>query len=268
MHRVVILASCLCFSVVLPQTSCPGQAAEPVSVGFGLADVTPDVAGKTPVFIAGYGQNRRATGVHDPLYAPNRPFGWGRKRVALAAVDVVGLQYPTVQEIRRRLSGFDYVMVASTHNHEGPDTVGIWGPTPFKSGVNPEYIEHLVAQTVAAIQQADKARAPVTASYGTAADGRLLRDSREPFVKDDVIRVVRFDAAGTHKPNCLLVNWTCHPEALASRNQLITADFPRLHDPRAGTEIRMPRIVFFRRRWRPDDVSPGFIQAARRLDDA
>ena len=139
---------------------------------------------------------------------------------------MVGLQYPTVEEIRNRLTGFDYVLVASTHNHEGPDTVGIWGPSPLQSGVNAPYMERLITETVNAIRAADGKRAAVTARYGTAADEKLLRDSREPFVKDDVIRVVRFDAADTSKPHCLLVNWTCHPEALASRNKLITADFP------------------------------------------
>ncbi|REK15892.1 MAG: hypothetical protein DWQ37_08760 [Planctomycetota bacterium] len=200
------------------------SAAE-LSAGFGLNDVTPDVEGSA-VYIAGYGQNRRAEGVHDPLYARAIVLADGDKKVALCSVDVVGLQYPTVQQIRKRLEGFDYVLVASTHNHEGPDTVGIWGPTPFKSGVDPKYMESLVAGCVEAIEQADAARVPVSASYGTAADEKLLRDSREPYVKDDVLRIVRFDKAGTTEPACLLVNWTCHPEALASRNKQITADFP------------------------------------------
>ncbi len=214
----------LLFSISLGMLSAT-SAAEEVTAGYGQADVTPEVNGKTPVYIAGYGQNRRATGVHDPLYARAIVVSDGKKKVAIAAVDVVGLQYPTVQEIRKRLEGFDYVLVASTHNHEGPDVVGIWGPTPFKSGVDPEYLETVVARTVEAIQAADKAQAPVTASYGIAADEKLLRDSREPYVKDDVLRVVRFDNA-EGKPHCLLVNWTCHPEALASKNTEITADFP------------------------------------------
>ena len=129
-----LLAACFALSIALVTSV---SAAE-VTAGYGQADVTPDVHGKTPVWIAGYGQNRRATGVHDPLYARAIVISDGKKKVALAAVDVVGLQYPTVQEIRKRLEGFDYVLVASTHNHEGPDTVGIWGPTPFKSGVDPE----------------------------------------------------------------------------------------------------------------------------------
>lgn len=189
-----------------------------------MADVTPELGSK-PVFIAGYGQNRKATKIHDPLFARAIVVTDGTKKVALAAVDVVGLQYPTVQEIRRRLKGFDYVMVASTHNHEGPDTVGLWGSSPFKSGVDDQYLEYLVSQTVRAIEQADQQRKVFKASYGTAEDERLLRDSRQPQVKDGVLRVVRIDGSDG-KPRCLVVNWTCHPEALASRNTEITADFP------------------------------------------
>lgn len=205
-------------------TSTADDSTDKVSVGFALADVTPDVKAR-PVWIAGYGQNRRATGVHDPLYARALVADDGKKKVALVSVDVVGLQYPTVQEIRGKLEGFDYVLVASTHNHEGPDVIGIWGPSPFRSGVDPKYLAELVDKTVAAVNEADKARAPVTARYGTAEDERLVRDSREPYVKDGVIRVVRFDGAGG-TPHCLLVNWTCHPEALSSRNTQLTADFP------------------------------------------
>jgi hypothetical protein len=201
-------------------------AAGPVKVGFAKADVTPDVKGKAPVFIAGYGQNRRAKGVHDPLFVRAIVLDDGQKKIALAVVDVVGLQYPTVQEMRKRLKGFDYVLVASTHNHEGPDVVGIWGPTPFQSGVNAQYMESVIAKTVETIQAADAAKTESTAAYGTAQDDKLLRDSREPYVKDGVIRVVRFDDAKTKKPNALLVNWTCHPEALGSDNHEITADFP------------------------------------------
>jgi hypothetical protein len=213
----------LLFAVCLAPA--PALAADRTTVGYASADVTPRLGSK-PVFIAGYGQNRKATKIHDPLFARAIVLSDGQKRVALAAVDVVGLQYPTVQEIRKRLSGFDYVMVASTHNHEGPDTVGLWGPSPFKSGIDDEFMEYLISQTVRAIQDADAARQTVAASYGTADDERLVRDSRQPQVKDGVLRIVRFDSSQTGEPHCLLVNWTCHPEALASRNTEITADFP------------------------------------------
>jgi hypothetical protein len=221
MLRLASLLVLLAATTIVPQ-----NCAAEVTVGYGQADVTPDPA-KKPVWIAGYGQNRQAEGVHDPLYARAIVISDGTKKVAIAAVDVIGLQYPTVQEIRKRLEAdkFDYVLVASTHNHEGPDTVGIWGPTPFKSGIDFEWLDSLVAKTAEAIQAADKSRVPVTAAYGTAADEKLMRDSREPYIKDDILRTIRFDGADK-KPHCLLVNFSNHPEALASENKQLTADFP------------------------------------------
>src|SRR5437588_11499966 len=105
-----------------------GSRAEALEVGFGKAEVTPDVHA-APVWIAGYGHNRRATGVHDPLWARAVVLRDGKKKVALVSVDLVGLQYPNVQNVRKRLPDFAYVLVASTHNHEGPDTIGLWGPS-------------------------------------------------------------------------------------------------------------------------------------------
>src|SRR5688572_30648497 len=92
-------------------------AAAPVRVAFGQVDITPKITKERPVFLAGYGQNRRAAGVHDSLYARAVVLQIGDEKLALVSVDVVGLQYPTVRKIRKKLPGFKYVMVSSTHNH-------------------------------------------------------------------------------------------------------------------------------------------------------
>src|SRR6266536_2967246 len=82
--------------------------AEAVDVGFGKADLTPDVKA-APVWIAGYGHNRKATGVHDPLWARAVVLRDGETKIALVSVDLVGLQYPNVQNARKRLPDFAYV---------------------------------------------------------------------------------------------------------------------------------------------------------------
>src|SRR5689334_22027898 len=97
----------------------------PLFVGFAEADITPKLEGK-PVYLAGFGQNRIATGVHDPLFVRAVVLRHGDRKVAVACADVVGLFLPTVERIRQRLPGFAYVLVCSTHNHEGPDTMGLW----------------------------------------------------------------------------------------------------------------------------------------------
>jgi hypothetical protein len=201
-------------------------AAEPLLAGFAEVDITPAIVKGKPVFLAGYGMNRRATGVHDPIMARTVVLASGGQRVALVSVDLIGLQYPAVKEIRSRLPDFHYVLVSSTHNHEGPDVIGIWGRGPFHRGVDDAYVERVVEQVVAAIKTAAGSLAPVTAAFGTAEDETLLNDSRLPVVKDGVLRVVRLNKAGTTTPAMLLVQWNCHPEALGSKNTLLTADFP------------------------------------------
>jgi hypothetical protein len=196
-----------------------------LEVGFASADVTPELRDDRPVWVAGYGPGRRATGVHDPLMARALVMVGGNARVAIVGVDSIGLQLPTVRRIRERLADYAYVLVASTHDHEAPDVVGIWGPTPFQSGIDDDYLNLIVERTVAAVREAEQNRKPATARYGTASASKLLRDSRLPHVVDDVLRVVAFYDEQSTKPAGLLVQWNCHPEELGSRNTLLTADF-------------------------------------------
>lgn len=214
------IALSLVFCLVLSARAGAGD----VSVGFGEVDITPDIS--KPVWIAGYGQNRKAKEVHDPLYVRAIVIRDGEQKVALACADVVGLEYPFVREIREKLPEFKYVMVSASHNHEGPDTVGIWGPSPLKTGVDPAYMEALSQKTIDAIRQADETAVPVKARYGTAEDEKLLRDSREPYVFDPVLRAIRFNRVDDGRLVGLLVQWNCHPETMGGDNTSITADFP------------------------------------------
>src|SRR4051794_38895380 len=84
----------------------PAAFAAP-SVGFADADVTPEVGNK-PVYMAGFGQDRRATKIHDPIMVRAVVLKGDKLKVALVSVDVVGLFLPFVEHIRRELPGFDY----------------------------------------------------------------------------------------------------------------------------------------------------------------
>jgi len=194
-------------------------------VGFGEADITPDLKAEKGVFLAGYGQGRRATAVHDPLFARAVVLSDGKRKIAFVACDLIGVMYPTVKAVRAKLAGFDYVMVSATHNHEGPDTIGLWGASPIQTGVDPAYTAELIDGCVAAVLAAQKNLAAVKATYGAAEDTSLLGDSRQPQVFDGVLRVLYFTRTSDAKPHGLLVQWNCHPEAMGSRNKEVTADF-------------------------------------------
>ncbi len=204
----------------------PRVGAQPVpdlSVGFGEVDVTPDLA-KKPVWLAGFGKNRKATRVHDPLRARAVVFAHDKKKIAIVSADVVGLFNEVAQRVRRQLPGFTYVLVCSTHNHEGPDTMGLWGPNLLTSGIDAVYMAQLDAGLVKAIQQADTSKGPVRAEIGSAMAPELLHDGREPYVKHDELVALRFVDANK-KTAGIVVQWNCHPETLSSNNTEISADF-------------------------------------------
>jgi hypothetical protein len=196
-----------------------------LQVGIAEQDVTPKVGGTTPVYLAGFGQNRKATGVHDPLLVRAVVLRHNGQKLALVSVDLVGYSLPEVENVRKQLPGFTYVLVSSTHNHEGPDTIGLWGPNPFTSGVDPAYMKHVEEQIVKAVQGADKAAKPVKTRLGTAKAPELLHDGREPYVKHDELVALQFLDPATDKPCGLLVQWNCHPETLSSKNTEVSADF-------------------------------------------
>ena len=221
-----LLRSGIVSLVVLAATAV--ASAGNLQIGMASADVTPQLLDDRPVWMAGYGQGRRATGVHDPLMTRALVLSDGSRRVAIVGIDSIGLQLPTVRRIRERLSDYTYVLVASSHDHEAPDVIGIWGASPLQHGVDNAYLDLVVERTVGAVRAAEKLLTPSSAAYGTTSAPQLLRDSRQPYVLDDVLRVVAFYSAADsarEKPTGLLVQWNCHPEELGSRNTLLTADF-------------------------------------------
>lgn len=194
-------------------------------VGFAETDVSPLVGSAKPVYLAGFGQNRVATGTHDRLKARAVVLDDGQSRVALVALDLVGFFQPNVEHVRQRLSGFTYVLVSSTHNHEGPDTLGLWGPGPFTSGVDADYLKHVEEQAAAAVRAAADHLRSATATIGSAKAPELLHDGRPPFVKHDELVAIEFLSATEKKTLGVIVQWNCHPETLGSGNTQVSADF-------------------------------------------
>src|SRR5262245_38328875 len=204
----------------------PPNKAAALRVGFGAVDVTPKVGDRhKPVFLAGFGHNRKATGVHDPLMARAIVFQEADKKIAIVSVDVVGLFHDAVERVRKRLPGFTYVLVSSTHNHEGPDTLGLWGRGAFQSGIDADYMKLVEDKIVEAVESGARAPMPAHARIGTAQAPELLHDGREPYVKHDELVALQFTDPQTKKISGILVQWNCHPETLSSKNTLVSADY-------------------------------------------
>ena len=232
----------LAASLALVLAPLAAPAAE-LTAGFAEVDITPDLAGK-PVYLAGFGQNRIAKSVHDPITVRAVVLADGPDRIALVSVDVVGLFLPVVERVREKLPGFKYVLVSATHNHEGPDTLGLWGPNPLKSGVDPDYIKKVEAGCVKAVTDADAARKPAAVRIGKAADPELIRDSRLPVLKHDELVALDFRDPKTDARFGVLVQWNCHPELLSDKNTAITADFVYFTVKHLKDKLKCPVAYF------------------------
>jgi hypothetical protein len=115
--RLAILAASIAL-VLSTQLS----AADPLEVGVGVADITPDMKSGRPVWLAGYGFNRAATGVHDPLFA-RAVARHGTEKLAMISVDLVGVQHPLVKWIR----GAEGLRPRLQHLQPRGLMIGIWG---------------------------------------------------------------------------------------------------------------------------------------------
>jgi hypothetical protein len=200
--------------------------------GVAKSTITPDVK-SAKVFMAGFGNNRVATGVHDDLYVRCLALGAGHAIVVMCSADLIGLFYDDVLSIRAKVQAqapeVTHLIVASTHDHEGPDTMGLWGPTPFQTGMDEQYLGWL--QDRIAATATESAHSMQQARLTLARDDHpllalLQEDSRPPYVKDPFLFIMRLTSRATGQPIANLVNWSDHPETLGGKNTEITADYP------------------------------------------
>jgi hypothetical protein len=223
---------------------CPLGSAGELYVGFGSANWSPVIPG-TQAFLAGQERNRLATGIHDNITVSCVVLRDGNEKIALFSVDAIGLPYSFVEKIRNRLQAdkFKHVLIASTHTHEGPDTIGLWGPDEKTSGVNPTLLTLLEQRLIRAVSRARDSMTPVIAKYGTAEDVKLLKDFRQPEIFDPTLRVLTFVRKNDQKPVGIIVQWNSHPVE-PDGNTLVSRDFPGVVVDSLSKQIGCPAVYF------------------------
>jgi hypothetical protein len=218
-------------------------AGDGLRLGFARRTITPEVGGR-PVYLAGFDTDRRATGVHDDLWARAVAASDGKTRLVIVAVDLIGLFHADVEKARallRERAGDVSLVVTSTHDHEAPDTLGLWGPSHFRSGVDPRYLGR-VRRTVSAVAEEALGRLePARLLLAKTRTPGLVVDSRLPEVIDDTLLVMQGLARDGRSLGTVVV-WSSHPEALGGRNTLVTADYVhylrrRMEESLGGTSI-------------------------------
>lgn len=188
------------------------------------------------LWLGGFGP-RHPTGVHDPLTVRTLALRIDEALFTLTAVDALGLSTGRIQAIRagahHRLQGRpglspERMIVASTHTHQAPDTIGIFGPDSFTPGWDPAYLDLVVAEGVESIVEAVEALAPAELVIASAQVGEgVVRDTVAPDILDPRVGILQARTPGGDAL-ATLVSAACHPEAAWMDNTLISADFPHV----------------------------------------
>ncbi len=279
-RRVLIALALACWVPVVvakgPATLSVGVCkAEITPVSNALVDAYRDRFGEVmtpnhsdPIYMAGFGNNRQATGYNDRLWARGVVIDGRGGRIAIVALDLIGYFNNQVEIVRNMLGDdIDYLIVQSSHSHEGPDTLGIWGPNEFTTGVDPGYIDFVNSAIADCINDAsgNMQRARVkSATVSTQGLSMGMRPEDDGFgvgdqkvlegddilspetngrIVDPNLVVLQFTEQKKKKDViATLVNFGSHPEALWSQNTLLTSDFPhyvreRLEQEYGGTAI-------------------------------
>lgn len=192
-----------------------------------------------PVWIAGFSNSKPANGIHDDTWARTMIIDDGKTRLAIVILDAIGFMNDDIVDVRKMIpeeAGITYTIIASTHTHEGPDMLGLWGESPLKSGIDAEYMKIVKNQIVKSVLTASQNLKPARLEISQDLTGAipLVKDTRKPEVFDSGLRMIKAIEKETGATLGTVVAWADHPETLWSRNLLVSSDFP--HYVREGVE--------------------------------
>ena len=278
MRRLRSIAAMLC--VGLAGCTESGFAPQPAMRAAACArKITPMVGVNhtDPIYMAGFDNNRLATGVHDDTWARGVVIESGGRKIAMVVLDVIGYFNNEIRTIRSMVDdpSFTAIVVSSTHVHESADTMGLWGPEQVLSGVDLGYLDFINQQVVDCIREANANLTPAEIRFATGstvgaslppepdlvADGEILQHlcvggqfengtcvgGMEVMGDDGPIRNPSTPSFQIRAEDgailATVVNYASHPEALGSDNTLITSDFP--HYMRAALEERFGGIALY-----------------------
>ncbi len=195
------------------------------------------------VWLAGFSNNRPAKGVHDDLWVRSIAFRNNGVTLVMTTIDSIGIFHEKFIRVRKELDPslkIDHAMFSSIHDHEAPDTMGIWSYSPIRPLFDHAYMEQVIQACKEATEEAVRNLEPaeMVCAVTEIDPAGFVKDTREPQCFDKTICSIWFRKPASGETIATLVSWGNHPEALGSKNSLITADF--VHYLRQGLEEGVP----------------------------
>lgn len=192
-----------------------------------------------PVWLAGFHNNRPAQGVHDSLWARTMIIDDGATRIAVVAIDAIGFGADDALEVRQSFPKdwkITHAFIVSSHSHQAPDLIGIYGKSKYVSGVDQEYLDFVKSGIKASVGEAVGRLRPVELTFARNLEDakELVTDLRDPHVTDHGLRIIHARDTLTGETLGTLVSWANHPETLEDKNLLVSSDY--VHYLREGIE--------------------------------
>jgi predicted neutral ceramidase superfamily lipid hydrolase len=136
-----------------------------MKIGLAEVDITPPVG--TPLG-GNYRDDYKSKGVFQSLFAHALVIDDGSKEISLVVSDLLGVTAQMVKKVRKKVHTScglkeEQVMVAATHTHSGPDTVGL---AP-ESKVEEKTLEMIVEKIALAVKEAYVNKVPAKISFAS-----------------------------------------------------------------------------------------------------
>lgn len=210
--------------------------------GFPRRALIPDVFGRFPHAF----WFRPSVGVHDPIRARSLVLAAGATRVALATIDLVGVDPALLGRVGEglRAAGLEYsaLIVAASHTHSGPGAYAdsaLFGVLAVDL-LSPPVRDRIVDGLVRATRQAEAAKGPARMATGRA-DVAGITESRVQGPLDNELGVLKVTTpAGA--PVALVWNYAIHGTALSRENFLISGDLMADASLRLERELGVPAL--------------------------
>lgn len=198
-----------------------------IFAGASAVPITPDLSVYHPIYLAGFNRDRIATNIHDDIWSRCCCMQIDNITIALLSVDLIGIMYPEYCYIRQQVTKqipIDHLIISSTHNHEAPDVIGLWGSS-FSSGVNWDWYQTALDSIIESVSIAYYAMEPAGLKIGHALAKNFSRDSREPYIMDEQVETIQVRSLN-ESVIATMVFYASHPEILWDENTQITSDYP------------------------------------------
>ncbi len=217
----------------------PPVEAQAFAVGYAERDITPALGAIMGGF-GGPGDERRATGVHDPLMAQAVLFtNDADQAMLLISIDVAGMFYefgdwgPGIREAREAISVAlrdrvsiqpHQIVITSSHTHAGTDLGGL--NQEIGMGIDVDLLYETQWHLVQVALAASEAVAPAELSFSnTELNGWTRRDQDCSPVLDNRISTMVVEWPETEATPLHLINFANHPTVLGSSNTDLSSDF-------------------------------------------